>query len=72
MRIVRIFKKSQEKLPDYYNKKTAQDPDTSPEILTKILRMNNDDRISEYAALHPNTPPEILVEVLAKHRQLPY
>ena len=56
---MKIMKIAQE----WYTKGTAQDT-TDPEILTNILRKNNEDEVSWIAAKNPNCPPEALTEVL--------
>jgi len=47
-----------------YLKRLARDPNTSPEILTKIIKENKYNTISCLAAINPNCPPETLVEIL--------
>jgi len=39
---------------------------TDPEILRNILRRENNDTVSQFAALNPNCPPEVLAEVLRR------
>ena len=51
---------------DYYTKEIARNPNTSPEILKKILKLGNDDEVSRSAVLNHNCPPEILLEVLKR------
>ena len=51
---------------DWYNKEVAENPNTPPEMLTRILKMKKNDVVSQYAANNPNTPPEMLVEILKR------
>lgn len=51
---------------NWYSLGVADSPDTSSEILAKILGKGNDDLVSRYAANNPNCPPKILVEILRK------
>ncbi|MFW6172379.1 MAG: hypothetical protein ACOC5T_01355 [Elusimicrobiota bacterium] len=69
----KIYKKEQKKAlnktaqhKDWYNTDVAKDPNTSPEILAKILEKENDDHISWNAAQNPNCPPEALAKVLER------
>jgi len=57
------YKTSQE---NYYTKKIARNPNTSPEILKKILEKGNDGSISWYAAGNPNCPGQALEMVLKR------
>jgi len=63
-----IYKNAELDISSWYNEYVAKDPNTPQEILTKILRIGNDDWVSRYAALHPNCPAEILVEVLKRKK----
>jgi len=53
-----------QKLPSYYTIKVARDPNTSPEILAKILSRGKSDDVSYFALENPNCPPEALAKVL--------
>jgi len=60
------YKKAQLNEEDYYNTEIAKNPNTSPEILKKILEQGNDDWISEIAASNPNCPGSALEMVLKR------
>ena len=60
------YKMAQTAQEDYYTEEVAKNPNTSPEILAKILSVGNDDYVSRYAARNPNCPPEALAEVLSR------
>jgi len=49
-----------------YTEEIASSPNTSPEILKKILEKGKDDSVSRYAVQNPNCPPEALAEVLKR------
>jgi len=51
---------------NYYTIEIARDPNTSSEILKKILEQGNDDWVSYYAVKNPNCPPEALEMVLKR------
>ncbi len=51
---------------DYYNIETAENPNTSPDILRKILERGRDDGISCFAVENPNCPPDLLRMVLER------
>ena len=51
---------------DFYTEKIASDPNTSPDILKKILGQGNDDRISRMAVSNLNCPPESIGIVLER------
>ena len=55
-----------ERTKNYYTEEVAKNPNTSPEILAKILRLGKDDFVSWNAAINPNCPPEVLAEVLKR------
>ena len=38
----------------------ARDPNTSPDVLRKILEQGKDDYVSMYAANNPNCPPDVV------------
>ena len=59
------YKTSQE-IEDYYTLETAQDPNTSPEILKKILEQGKNDWVSYYAAENENCPSSALEMVLKR------
>ena len=54
---------------NYYTEEIAKDPNTSPEILAKILKRGNDDWVSRYAARNPSTPSEALAEELSRGKE---
>ena len=58
---MKIFKISQSYTVEVA--KTTKDPN----ILTNILKRNNNDEVSCYAAYNPNCPPEALAEVLKRN-----
>ena len=47
---------------DFYTEKIAQDPNTSPEILKKILEMGKEEEV----VFDPNCPPDMLADMLIK------
>ena len=51
---------------DYYTSEIASNPNTSPEILKKILEQGNNDSVSCYAAENPNCPAYLLEMVLKR------
>ena len=57
------YKKAQE---NYYTSEIASSPNTSPEILKKILEQGNSDYVSRYAAKNPNCPAYLLEMVLKR------
>ena len=63
-----IYKTSQTKedISFWYNSNVATNLNTSPEILTNILRRGNDDLVSRIAVQNPNCSKEILEEILRR------
>ena len=51
---------------DYYTKEIAKDPNTSHEILKKILEQGKDDWTSMYAVDNPNCPVYLLEDILKR------
>ncbi len=47
-----------------YVARTTKDP----KILVEILKRNDNDSVSCYAALNPNCPPEMLAEILKRNK----
>jgi len=66
MKIIRKQSQSFDSFFSWYNLEVASDENTSPEILTKILKKENSDNISYHAAYNPNCPPEMLTEILRR------
>ncbi len=50
----------------YYNIETAENPNTPPDILRKILERGNNNWVSCFAALNPNCPSDILKMILER------
>jgi len=67
---MKIYRISQDIIDDYdlswYNYNIARDPNTSPEILKKILEQGKNDIVSCCAARNPNCPVEALEMVLKR------
>ena len=53
-------------IEEFYTVEIAKDPNTSPEILKKILERGNDDEVSRLAALSPNCPIEVFKMILER------
>ena len=66
MKIYKIAQENKTNYYTYYTEEIAKNPNTSPEILKKILEHGNDDWISEIAASNPNCPPDVLRKILEK------
>ena len=64
MKITKISQKLS--LENYYTIEIARNPNTSPEILAKILSRGYNDVVSHFAALNHNCPPEALAMVLSR------
>ena len=62
---MKIYKIAQED-KDYYTIRIASSPNTSPEILKKILEQGKDDYVSCFAAYNPNCPAYLLEMVLKR------
>ena len=59
MKIIKISK-------SWYTEEVAQNPNTSPDILKKILERGNDEKVSWNAAKNPNCPTDVLRMVLER------
>jgi len=53
-------------MENYYTEEIAKNPNTSPEILKKILEQGKDDYVSCFAAYNPNCPGSALEMVLKR------
>jgi len=59
-------KQAQTYQENFYTLDIAKNPETNPEILTKILERGKNDDVSIYAAGNPNCPPEALTMVIQR------
>ena len=64
--MAKIFNLKRYAEEDWYSEEVANDPNTDPEILARILRRGKSDWVSEIAARNPNCPSEALAEVLRR------
>jgi len=53
-------------MENYYTIEISSNPNTSPEILEKILKRGNDDYVSWCAAENPNCPAYLLEKILKR------